>query len=119
MCASAVLPRIIGRGLRNIEGARGLRWRGTEEEGAFARPERPRRCTLPITALRVIPPSSAAIWLAERPSVHNFLRSSTRSSVQLILNVLGKRSSGASAESGYGPGQQLVAPTHTPATDLR
>src|SRR4029077_6540970 len=68
---------------RNIEGARGLRWRGTEEEGALARPERPRRCTLPMTALRVIPPSSPAIWLAERPSAHSFLRSSTRSSVQV------------------------------------
>src|ERR1043165_8351958 len=86
MCASAVLPRIIGRGARNMEGARGLRWRGTEEEGALARPERPRRCTLPITALRVIPPSSPAIWLAERPSAHNFFKSSTRSSVQVCMS---------------------------------
>ena len=38
----------------------------------------------PMTALRVMPPSSAAIWLADSPSDHNFLRSSTRSSVQLI-----------------------------------
>src|SRR3954454_23905953 len=69
-----------------MEGARGLRWRGTEEEGAFARPESPRRCTLPITALRVIPPSSPAIWLAERPSAHNFFKSSTRLSVQVCIS---------------------------------
>src|SRR6201996_8326964 len=53
-------------------------------EGA-ARPERPRRWTLPITALRVTPPSCLAIWLAERPSCQSFLRSSTRSSVQPIF----------------------------------
>src|SRR5438067_11463144 len=82
MWASAVLPRIIGRGARNMEGARGLRWRGTEEEGALARPESPSRCTLPITALRVMPPSSPAIWLADSPSAQSFLSSSTRSSVQ-------------------------------------
>src|SRR4051812_40628629 len=69
-----------------MDGARGLRWRGTEEEGALARPERPRRCTLPMTALRVIPPSSPAIWLAERPSAHNFFRRSTRSSVQVCMS---------------------------------
>src|SRR5437588_2313131 len=68
---------------RNMDGARGLRWRGTEEEGALARPERASRCTLPMTALRVMPPSSPAIWLAERPSAHNFFKSSTRSSVQV------------------------------------
>ena len=66
---------------------RGLRWRGTEEDGALARPERPRRCTLPITALRVMPPSSPAIWLAERPSAQSFLRSSTRSSVHVSCSV--------------------------------
>src|ERR1043166_2921954 len=74
----------MARGARNMDGARGLRWRGTEEDGPLARPERPSRCTLPITALRVMPPSSPAIWLAERPSDHSFLSSSTRSSVQLI-----------------------------------
>src|SRR4051794_28416188 len=61
---------------------RGLRARGAEEDGDFARPESPRRCTLPITALRVMPPSSPAIWLADSPSAHSFLSSSTRSSVQ-------------------------------------
>src|SRR6266702_3916904 len=65
-------------------GGRGLRGRGAVEEGALARPDRPRRCTLPITALRVIPPSSAAIWLADRPSIQSFLRSSTRSSVHVM-----------------------------------
>jgi hypothetical protein len=44
--------------------------------------ESPRRCTLPITALRVTPPSSLAIWLADCPSPHIFLSNSTRSSVQ-------------------------------------
>ena len=50
-----------------------------------ARFDRPRRCTLPITALRVTPPNSLAIWLALWPSPHIFLRSSTRSSVQDIV----------------------------------
>ena len=47
--------RIIGLALR------GLRGRGADELGDLARPERPSRCTFPITALRVTPPSSAAI----------------------------------------------------------
>src|ERR1700687_99319 len=63
---------------------RALRGLGLDEEGLLARPERPRRWTLPITALRVIPPSSAAIWLADSPSAHSFVRSATLSSVQLI-----------------------------------
>src|SRR5437868_9958260 len=92
MCASAVLPRIIGRGARNMEGARGLRCRGIDEEGALARPERPRRCTLPMTALRVIPPNSAAIWLAESPSAHNFLSISTRSSVHDMVPSISEAS---------------------------
>src|SRR5436305_3824794 len=58
-----------GRAARSICGwARVLRGRGETEDGDLARPERPSRCTLPITALRVMPPSSAAIWLADRPS---------------------------------------------------
>src|SRR5450631_1513072 len=61
-----------------------LRGLGLDEEGLLARPERPRRWTLPITALRVMPPSSAAIWLADSPSLHNFFRLSTRSSVQVM-----------------------------------
>jgi hypothetical protein len=52
----------------------------------LARPASPRRCTLPITALRVTPPSSAAIWLAESPSAHSFFSNSTRSSVQVMSN---------------------------------
>src|ERR1700730_2762097 len=68
--------------------ARGLRWRGTEDDGLLARPDRPSRCTLPITELREMPPSSAAIWLADKPSAHSFLRSSTRSSVQFMVTVL-------------------------------
>ncbi len=64
--------------------ARGLRGRGALDEGALVRPDSPRRCTLPITALRVMPPSSAAIWLAERPSDQSFLSCSTRSSVHVM-----------------------------------
>src|SRR3954452_9003315 len=61
---------------------RGLRARGAEDDGDLARPESPSRCTLPITALRVMPPSSPAIWLADRPSAQRFLSDSPRSSVQ-------------------------------------
>ena len=50
--------------------------------------DRPRRCTLPITALRVTPPNSLAIWLADWPSPHIFFNSSTRSSVQDIRHFL-------------------------------
>src|SRR5881394_3183992 len=57
--ASAVLPRETGRDTRIMCWAgRALRWRGAAEEGLLARPERPSRCTLPITALRVTFPSS-------------------------------------------------------------
>jgi hypothetical protein len=45
---------------------------------------RPRRCALPITALRLTPPSSSAIWLAVDPPSHIFLSVAMRSSVQLI-----------------------------------
>src|SRR4029453_17866645 len=48
------------------------------------RDSRPRRCALPITALRLTPPNSSAIWLAVEPWVHIVLRRSMRSSVQLI-----------------------------------
>src|SRR4051794_14716170 len=61
---------------------RGLRARGAEDDGDLARPESPSRCTLPITALRVMPPSSPAIWLADSPPAKSFLRSSPLSSVQ-------------------------------------
>src|SRR5580704_5892198 len=68
--------------MRNIcDGERVLRGRGAALDVLLARPDRPSRCTLPMTALRVMPPSSAAIWLAERPSDHSFFKSSTRSSV--------------------------------------
>src|SRR6516165_12143466 len=67
------------------DGERGLRGRGEALDVLLARPESPSRWTLPITALRVMPPSSAAIWLAERPSDHSFFRSSTRSSVHDML----------------------------------
>src|SRR6266567_4212462 len=61
------------------------RARGGVAAADLTRPERPSRCTLPITALRVTPlASSPAIWLALRPSSHNFFSCSTRSSVQDI-----------------------------------
>src|SRR5579859_2585415 len=66
----------IGRGGRGALNAGRLGCEGV------ARPDSPRRWTLPITALRVTPPSCLAIWLADRPSIHNFLSVSTRSSVQ-------------------------------------
>src|SRR4051794_17275941 len=62
---------------------RALRGRGAAEEGLLARPERPSRWTLPITAFRVTLPSSAAIWLAESPPSQSFFNCSTRSSVQV------------------------------------
>ncbi len=40
---------------------RGLRARGSPAAGDLARPDKPSRCTLPITALRVMPPSAVAI----------------------------------------------------------
>src|SRR3990170_7958145 len=46
------------------------------------RDSRPRRCALPITALRLTPPNSSAIWLAVEPPVHIVFRRSIRSSVQ-------------------------------------
>ena len=74
---------IAGRGTRIMWRARLARPR-RRGGGVLARPDRPSRCTLPITALRVMPPSSAAIWLADRPSAQSFFSSSTRSSVQVI-----------------------------------
>src|SRR5436190_18811809 len=117
MVASAVLPRIIGRDERNIcAGVLGLRWRGTEDDGALARPESPRRWTLPITALRVMPPSSPAIWLADRPSPQSFLSRSTRSSVQdMGLSI---RRSNSLAESRSPAGDRLGRPDARNAPDM-
>src|ERR1700744_1414958 len=67
-----------------IDGALGTETRGRSAREGLARPARPSRCTLPITALRVTPPRARAIWLAESPSVHNVLSCSTRSSDQFI-----------------------------------
>jgi hypothetical protein len=41
----------------------------------------PRRCALPMTALRLTPPSSSAIWLAVKPFSQRFRSVSIRSSV--------------------------------------
>ena len=51
---------------------------GAAEDRLFARPDKPSRCTLPITALRLTLPSSAAIWLAESPAPQSFFNCSTR-----------------------------------------
>ena len=56
------------------EWVRGFRWRGADDDGDLARPDRPSRCTLPITALRLTLPSSAAIWLAESPASQSFVQ---------------------------------------------
>src|ERR1700678_879276 len=79
---------------------RTLRGRGAADEGLFARPDRPSRCTLPITAFRVTLPSSAAIWLAERPASQSFFRCSTRSSDQVNTVIALFPSRGAGLLSG-------------------
>src|SRR5262245_65959170 len=73
------------RGFSNRLGdcARARGW-GDFMREVVARPDRPRRCTLPTTALRVTPPSRPAIWLALSPSDHSFFNKSTRSSFQAI-----------------------------------
>src|SRR6056297_789674 len=59
----------LGAGLASALGVDGFAL-GALSDAAAAPPEplrldRPRRCTLPITALRVTPPNSLAIWLAD------------------------------------------------------
>src|SRR3546814_6159640 len=44
----------------------------------------PSRCALPMTALRLTPPSASAIWLAVIPFSHIALSVSLRSSVQAM-----------------------------------
>src|SRR5262249_22310350 len=66
---------------------RASRGRGAADDGLLARPDRPSRCTLPITAFRVTLPSSAAIWLAESPASQSFFNCSTRSSDQVITVI--------------------------------
>src|SRR5258706_12919878 len=79
---------------RGADGAEvtGRAGRGALNDGragldGVARPERPRRWTLPITALRVTPPSCLAIWLADRPSSQSLFSISTRSSVQPMARL--------------------------------
>jgi len=47
---------------------------------------------LPITALRVQPPISFAIWLQDNPLSARFLRIKTRSSVQLMRTTPSQQS---------------------------
>jgi len=79
------------RGIRGAEGVRRVRARvgvlrlvALDGLEGLARPDRPKRWTLPITALRVTPPSLVAIWLADKPSAHNFVKISTLSSVHAM-----------------------------------
>src|SRR5580704_10597783 len=99
--------------MRIIDGERVLRGPGAPVDVDLARPDRPRRCTLPITALRVIPPSSAAIWLADSPSDHSFLSSSTRSSVHDMLFFLPERA-GRALKNPPPSRAALKAAQHTP-----
>jgi hypothetical protein len=84
---------------------------------------------LPITALRVTPPSSLAIWLADWPSAHMRLSVSTRSSVQdiclsgfpmlaRILSGLGIGPQGGIASGGEAiarlPAQACFSPVAAP-----
>jgi hypothetical protein len=76
---SGAEPRIST--LRGGEGA-------TVKRGAegFRPPQTPRRCSLPITALRVSPPPKrAAIWLALKPSRQARCRASTRGSGHIAV----------------------------------
>ncbi len=70
---------------------------------------RPRRCALPITALRDTPPSSSAIWLAVAPPSHILVSVAIRSSVQLIRipSSVGGRSRTKCCQHEVGP---IVAP---------
>src|SRR6185312_10295826 len=79
--------------------------RGRSARLGLARPAKPRRWTLPITALRVTPPRARAIWLAERPSVQSVLSCSTRSSDQFIWFMEG---SFTPVKPVFGP-QDIVA----------
>src|SRR5262245_25747838 len=79
-----------------------------------ARPERPRRCTLPITALRVTPPRRPAIWLALKPSAHSFFRRSTLSSFQAIALVLPALNAAGPANT-----QPRILPNTTEETRIR
>ena len=85
--ASAVC-RAPGRASRICAvGARGLRWPGPRRR-AFGAAGQARAMDLADHGITGTPPSSAAIWLAERPSAHSFLSNSTRSSVHVMAHPL-------------------------------
>src|SRR5437868_4946588 len=91
--AAGAAPAFAGAGASDL-GAAGLgaAAAGPAFLGSFSSPgftgdgrcSSPRRCALPITALRLTPPRSSAIWLAVAPSCHIFFSRSIRSSVQDI-----------------------------------
>ena len=71
-------------------GPDGLAWLAgcwMHEDGATGdgRDSSPSRCAFPMTALRLTPPNSSAIWLAVEPLAHIFFSRSIRSSVQLMV----------------------------------
>src|SRR5262245_18595905 len=72
-----------------------------------------------MTALRVIPPSSAAICEADSPSDHSFFSISTRSSVQLMPLIPSELRDGSlQTESIHESGQPSSRPDATPTTNL-
>ncbi len=70
---------------------------------------RPSRCALPITALRLTPPRSSAIWLAVAPPSHILVNFAIRSSVQLMLAP-----NSIHALQGLGPAQRSIRQLATP-----
>mgnify|MGYP001950836439 CR=1 FL=1 len=72
------------RGTGKSTAVRGLAGRRRVTRVGAPRPDRPRRCPLPVTAWRGTPRSRAAMWLPESPSIHICFSCSTRSSVQDI-----------------------------------
>ena len=66
-----------------------------------ARFDRPSRCTLPITALRVTPPSSLAIWALESPSERPRQSACSRSvrPATTLLTSMPKRSTSSGLNS--------------------
>src|SRR5277367_6278050 len=89
----------------DLAGCRGRRaGRGVE---GWARAARPSLCTLPITALRVTPPSALAICEALSPDRQRLVRVSTRASVQPRL--------GDERDMAEAPGSALQSSAPGPA----
>jgi ABC-2 type transport system permease protein len=108
-----------GRGASITGGAAFLTGAGAGEAEALSslgftgdgRDCRPRRCALPITALRLTSPSASAIWLAVMPFSHIVLSVSMRSSVQLIHIPSKTSPDGCGASRQRLPAWPMDAPT--------